>query len=94
MFVDDKTFVVYKTWPTGLIQGTRKSVPFPTRHSCTFSSDVRIDNSYSSVVLSNPTFVQLLKMCVHIKRVQWKGKIILLFECDNKPPPFRLVNDN
>ncbi|AYC44787.1 hypothetical protein [Moosepox virus GoldyGopher14] len=94
MFVENDTLIIYKNWPYCLINTDNKYIPFPNSNSYTFNDDkIKISNSFKKILLINPSYISLLMICVYIKRNSWKGNILILFT-RNKPPPFRLVNDN
>ncbi|AAR07463.1 107L [Yaba monkey tumor virus] len=94
MFVDDKTVIVYSKWPSCLVNKNGKYLKFPVNNSYTYSNFSKINKDLISVLIVNPSITELLKICVYLRDTCWKGNITILFECDNKPPPFRLVNDN
>ncbi|AAN02832.1 hypothetical protein [Lumpy skin disease virus] len=95
MFVDDNTIIVYKKWPLCSVYDKKGFISFPTNNSCTFKKFNKINNDDSkTILLINPSLVELMLFCVYIKRTKWNGKIAIMFKRDNKLPPFRLVNDN
>ncbi|ABQ43582.1 hypothetical protein [Tanapox virus] len=94
MFVDDKTIVIYSKWPSCLVNKNGNFLKFPTNNSCTYDNFFKIGKDVTSVLIVNPNIIKLLKICVYLRNIGWKGDITILFECSNKPPPFRLVNDN
>ncbi len=53
-----------------------------------------IPDNVDSIVLVNTSLINLLRICVYMKRRDMKGNILLLFEREQIPAPFYLVNDN
>ncbi|QQG31594.1 hypothetical protein [Swinepox virus] len=94
MFVDDNTLIVYRKWTNCLINNQDRFILSPTKNSIMFDELKYIQSCFNSVLLLNPNKTDIIKICVHIKRTKWEGKIIILFEGNNKPIPFRLVNGN
>ncbi|QHR82647.1 virion assembly protein [Brazilian porcupinepox virus 1] len=93
MLVDDNTIIIYNKWPNCIVQ-KNKIIPFPNNNSYKFDNIININNKYNSILIINPNIIKLIIICVHLKRNKWKGNINILFNGYNKPPPFRLVNDN
>ncbi|AST09528.1 core protein [NY_014 poxvirus] len=93
MFVDDDALIIYSKWPTTLANSTGNVLVMPDNRSFTFKEGFKLTDSVTSLVLVNPSSIDLLKIRVYIKYRKWSGDIFILFEHENIPPPFRLVND-
>ncbi|APG58324.1 core protein A15 [BeAn 58058 virus] len=93
MLVGDDTLILYNNWPICILK-SNKIIPFPCYNSFKFSEFVNVNKQYKDILLINPTNIQLLSVCVYLKRNKWNGNIYILFEGDSTPPPFRIVNDN
>ncbi|AXN74930.1 core protein [Akhmeta virus] len=93
MFVDDNSLIIYSTWPSTLSDSSGKIIVMPDNRSFTFKEGFKLDESIKSILLVNPSSIDLLKIRVYKHRIKWMGDIFVLFEQENIPPPFRLVND-
>ncbi|AEN03708.1 core protein [Yokapox virus] len=93
MFVEDNSLIIYSKWPTTLSNSTGNVLVMPDNRSFTFKEEFKLTDNVPSIVLVNPSSIDLLKIRVYIKYCKWNGDIFILFENENIPPPFRLVND-
>ncbi|AKJ93764.1 core protein [Raccoonpox virus] len=93
MFVDDNSLIIYSKWPGTLSHSSGKLIVMPDNRSFTFNEGFKLDSSIKSILLVNPSSIDLLKIRVYKHRIKWTGDIFTIFEQENIPPPFRIVND-
>ncbi|ASK51313.1 core protein [Eptesipox virus] len=97
MFIDDKCIILYSNWKItwSLYDNKNKTfILYPTNKSFKYLDSYTIDNSINRIICINPSASELLQVCIYIKDVKWNGSLSILFEDDNKAPPFYIVNDN
>ncbi|AUL80281.1 hypothetical protein [Vaccinia virus] len=93
IFVDDNSLIIYSRWPSTLSDSSGRVIDMPDNSSFTFKVGFKLDESIKSILLVIPSSIDLLKIRAYKHRINWMGDRFVLFEQENIPPPFRLVND-
>ena len=94
MFVADNTLLLLPRgtpWPSGLTAGGRVLTPFNARAYVRVAhtdEPFDVDERVPAVCMVNPTYEQLLRTCVFLRRRRWGGELRLLLERRRDAQPF------
>nr|WGO62731.1 hypothetical protein [Wadden Sea poxvirus] len=97
MFVENKSLILYSKWIKSFILLNDKFIQFPNNDNnimiYKYSENFKIIDKIKSVILLNPSLINLLKICVYLKHNNITIPIVLLLKKEIFAPPFR-INDN